>query len=123
MKKIILTSLLLLATLWLASCGNTEGPLTEAEQAEKYNMTITEYKEMKDAAARMNMTIEEHMNMTDTDGWMDHSNMDMWDDSDMIEDDTQGMHMMEDWTMMEGDTHMDWHESEDVEDHTAEEHE
>jgi hypothetical protein len=40
-------------------------------------MTITEYKETKDAAARMNMTIENHMKMTDTSGDMDHSSMDM----------------------------------------------
>ena len=67
MKKFLLIGLLLVATLWLASCGS-EAPLTEAEQAEKYNMTTTEYKEMKDAAARMNMTIEEHMKHTSSDG-------------------------------------------------------
>jgi hypothetical protein len=67
MKKVLLVSLLLVATLGLASCGNLEAPLTEAEQAEKYNMSVTEYKEMKNAAAQMNMTIEDHMKMTDTD--------------------------------------------------------
>ena len=51
-------------------------------------MSESEYKEMKDAAARMNMTIEEHMKMMDTsEGMMDHEKMDMmWDDSFMIEE-------------------------------------
>jgi hypothetical protein len=35
----------------------------------------------------MNMTIEDHLKMSDTSGWMDHSQMDMNDDSSMIEDD------------------------------------
>jgi len=40
-------------------------------------MSITEYKETKDAAARMNMTVENHLKMTDTSGGMDHGSMDM----------------------------------------------
>lgn len=86
MKKIILMSLLLVVTLGLVSCSDSDAPLTESEQAEKYNMTTEEYKEMKDAAARMNMTIEEHMKMTDE--WWD---VEMWmgDDSHMIEDDSE----------------------------------
>jgi uncharacterized protein YcfL len=79
-KKLLAIALLPLFI--LVSCGS-EQPLTEAEQAESYNMTIEEYKETKDAAARMNMTVEEHMNMTDT----EMESMDMSDDSDMIEDD------------------------------------
>jgi len=63
MKKIILLSLLFVATFGLASCGNSEAPLTEDEQAQKYNMTTEQYKEMKNAAAQMNMTIEDHMKM------------------------------------------------------------
>ena len=91
MKKILLISLLLVASLGLVSCGNSEAPLTEIEQAEKYNMSIEEYKEMKNAAAQMNMTIEDHMKMTNAwskmDMWeMDMWEMDMWDDSSMIEE-------------------------------------
>ncbi len=92
MKKVLLVSLLVSSTVLLASCG-WEAPLTEAQQAEKYNMTTTEYKEMKDAAARMNMTIDEHMKMTDTEhNSMD--SMDMSDDSHMIEDDMDMMDKM-----------------------------
>lgn len=86
MKKIILIALLATSTLLLASCGS-EAPLTEAQQAEKYNMTTTEYKEMKDAAARMNMTIEEHMKHSSMDD--SEMDMDMSDDSNMIEDDME----------------------------------
>ena len=88
MKKLLLISLLLVATLWLASCGSSDAPLTESEQAEKYNMSVQKYKETKNAASRMNMTIEDHMKMTEN-GWeMDMWwKMDMWDDSNMIEDD------------------------------------
>lgn len=88
MKKFTLISLLLVVTLGLVSCSDSDAPLTETQQAEKYNMSESEYKEMKDAAARMNMTIEEHMKMMDTsEGMMDHEKMDMmWDDSFMIEE-------------------------------------
>lgn len=88
MKKFLLISLLLVATLWLASCSDSNAPLTEAQQAEKYNMSSAEYKEMKDAAARMNMTIEDHMKMMGTSENMNQS-MDMSDDSNMIEDDME----------------------------------
>lgn len=54
-----------------AGCANTEKPLTEKEQAEKYNMTMQEYKETKEAAARMNMTIDDHMKMMEGEGQMD----------------------------------------------------
>ena len=91
MKKFLLISLLLVATLWLASCTNPDAPLNEAQQAEKYNMSTTEYKETKEAAARMNMTIEDHLKMTQG-GWeMDMESMDMSDDSHMIEDDMDMM--------------------------------
>ncbi len=84
MKQTLITLSLLLITLWLASCSNdSNGPLTEAEQAAKYNLTVEEYKEMKDAAARMNMTIEEHMKHTNT-NW--EHDMNMSDDSHMIEE-------------------------------------
>ena len=124
MKKILLIGLLLVVTLWLASCTDSDAPLTEDQQAEKYNMSTTEYKEMKDAAARMNMTIEEHMKMTDTDWSMDHGSMDMWDDSSMIEDDSEEMHKMDDWSMMDDDTmHMEtMHDWEEIDDHGSDEH-
>ncbi|QFR38841.1 hypothetical protein A9Q91_01230 [Candidatus Gracilibacteria bacterium 28_42_T64] len=86
MKKIILISLLLIATLGLASCGSSDAPLTETQQAEQYNMTVAEYKDMKNAASRMNMTIEEHMKMMGGEGDMGHDMMDMGDDSHMIEE-------------------------------------
>lgn len=109
MKKILLVSLLVLSTVLLASCG-WEAPLTEAQQAEKYNMTTTEYKEMKDAAARMNMTVEDHMKMTDT----EHENMDMSDDSHMIEDDME---------KNDNDKHMDaMNKWEDVDSHSSDGH-
>lgn len=126
MKKFVLISLLLVVTLWLASCSDSDAPLTEAQQAEKYNMSTAEYKEMKDAAARMNMTIEEHMKMTDTDDmwWMNHGSMDMWDDSSMIEDDSEEMHKMDDGSMMDDDTmHMEtMHEWEEIEKHGDDKH-
>lgn len=98
MKKSLLVGVVLASTVLLSSCG-TQAPLNEAQQAEKYNMTTQEYKEMKDAAARMNMTIEEHMNMWDMSYWVDHSTMDhsnMGDDSFMIEDDLDMMDISED---------------------------
>lgn len=89
MKKILLVTLLTSSTILLASCG-TQAPLTESQQAEKYNMTQEEFQETKEAAARMNMTVEDHMKMTDTQ--MDEmDSMDMSDDSDMIEDDMDMM--------------------------------
>ena len=35
--------------------------MTEADEAAEYNMSVEEYREMKEAAARMNMGIEDHM--------------------------------------------------------------
>ena len=87
MTKTVLACVLLSAT-FLASCSSSEAPLTESQQAEKYNMTIEQYKEVKDAAARMNMTVEQHLNM-DHGSEMNHDMMDMSDDSHMIEDDME----------------------------------
>lgn len=124
MKKILLLSLLLVTTIGLTSCSDSEAPLTEAQQAEQYNMSTTEFKEMKDAAARMNMTIDEHMKMTDTSSsnmdmsGMDHWNMDMWDDSSMIEDDSE----MKEW-MNNDNAHMkEMHSGEEMKVHTSDEH-
>jgi len=73
MKKITAIIAIVLTSILLASCGTSDGPLTEAQQAEKYNMSVGEFKEQKDAAARMNMTIEDHLKMSDTSGDMDMS--------------------------------------------------
>ena len=121
MKKIVLIVSLLIMSVLLASCGNSsDGPLTEAEQAEKYGMSVAEFKEQKDAAARMNMTIEQHLNMSD-DGSMDHSMMDMSDDSSMIEDDNEmsGMHTMEDGTKMDHSMEMSGDSTHTMEDGTV----
>lgn len=118
MKNSLLLSLLFVAILWLVSCGS-EVPLTESEQAQKYNMSTAEYKEMKDAAARMNMTIEEHMKHTSTDDSSSHDMMDMSDDSHMIEDDME----MNDAEWSDIDTHMEeMHSWESVPDHGSDEH-
>ena len=75
MKKTLLT-IGLISTLILSWCG--EKPMTEAEQAQKYWMTMEEFQDTKEAAARMNMTMDQHMNMWDGNmKWMDHWDMDM----------------------------------------------
>lgn len=120
MKKILLIALLAIFATLLTSCGWREAPLTEAQQAEKYNMTSSEYKEMKDAAARMNMTIDEHMKMIDTDDiwWMNHWSLDMWDDSLMIEDDFENMNKIDDDAI-----HMEtMHKWENIKKHSKKEH-
>jgi len=115
MKKVLLVSLLVSSTVLLASCG-WEAPLTEAQQAEKYNMSEDKFQETKEAAARMNMTVEDHMKMTDTEHESMDS-MDMSDDSHMIEDD---MDMMD---KNDNDEHMDtMHKWEDVDSHSSDEH-
>lgn len=63
MKKIILIAFLVIMSFGLTSCGGSDAPLTESEQAASYGLTLEEYREQKDAAARMNMTIEQHLNM------------------------------------------------------------
>ena len=57
MKKIL--SLIFVSTLLLSACG--EKPMTEAQQAESYGISVEEFRDQKQAAARMNMSIEEHM--------------------------------------------------------------
>lgn len=79
MKKLTIFLLLpVLSIVFLAWCSSQQ-PMTEAEQAASYNMTVEEYQEVKQAAARMNMGVEEHMKMMDED--MD--GMDMGDMGDM----------------------------------------
>lgn len=149
-KKFVLISLFLVIILGLSSCVNSEAPLNEAQQAEKYWMSVSEFKEQKDAAARMNMTIEDHLKMSDNSATGDKMDMDMWDDSSMIEDDSEekmkmpewahkmpdgtvmladwstmsGAHIMEDWSAMEDDImHMEMmHKWDDIEKHDAGKH-
>ena len=116
MKKIAFISLLLVAALGLTSCSDADAPLTEAQQAEQYNMSVSEYKETKDAAARMNMTVEDHMKMTDTE-MEKMDSMDMSDDSDMIEDDIKMSDKNDDAMHMEK-----MHKDQDVEIHGSDEH-
>ncbi|MDQ7022434.1 MAG: hypothetical protein Q9M97_02720 [Candidatus Gracilibacteria bacterium] len=106
---------------------------------------------MKNATAQMNMTIEDHMKMMTPDGdSMKGMDMDMGDDSSMIEDDSEkkevmpkgahkmadgtimladgstmsGTHIMEDGTTMtDSKMHTEMmHEGEDIEEHGSEEH-
>ena len=74
--KTITTIITLSSLLFLVSCWANNEPMSEEEQAAYYNMSIEEFREMSDAAARMNMSIEEHMGHT-IGGWHDnHWSMD-----------------------------------------------
>lgn len=43
--------------------GCAQKPMTDADMAAQYGLSLDEYQEQKEAAARMNMTIEDHLNM------------------------------------------------------------
>ena len=74
MRKLVST-ILVLSVVALAGCAS-EKPLSEAEQAAQYGMTVQRYREEKAAAARMNMKFEDHMKTMMGDGMqMDHGNM------------------------------------------------
>lgn len=60
--KNLFSSLLVLSVVLLSACG-AQAPMTEEEQAAMYDMTVSEYREEKRAAARMNMSWEEHIKM------------------------------------------------------------
>lgn len=66
MRKFFSTLLLLSATL-LVGCGSQKA-MTEQEQAAQYNMTVEEYRQEKQAAARMNMNFDEHIKMLKMEG-------------------------------------------------------
>jgi len=66
MRKFIPT-LLVLSIVLLAGCASNK-PLTEAEQAAQYGMTVEMYREEKQAAARMNMNFDEHVKMLKMEG-------------------------------------------------------
>lgn len=60
--KTIIFSLVILLSLSLTACGASK-PLTDADKAAKQGMTLEQYNELKDAAARMNMTMDAHTKM------------------------------------------------------------
>lgn len=66
MRKFVSTLTLLSITL-LAGCASGQ-PLTEEEQAAEYGMTVEQYREEKQAAARMNMSWDEHVKMLKMEG-------------------------------------------------------
>lgn len=78
MKKLSIVSVLAFSFL-LVGCG--EKPLTEADMAKSYGMSMEEFQEQKEAAARMNMSIQDHLKMGGT------------------------THIMEDGTVMDGASH------------------
>lgn len=90
MKKSLI-AFVLLASLTLVGCG--QKPMTDADMAAKYGLSLEEYQEQKEAAARMNMSIEDHLNMGHGG---DHGNTDQ-------EDVPEGYHMMPDGTMMKNE--------------------
>jgi len=76
MKKSLI-AFVLLASVALVGCG--QRPMTDADMAAQYGLSLEEYQEQKEAAARMNMSIEDHLNMGGNNSNMedmDHSNMD-----------------------------------------------
>jgi len=62
MKKISLFLLSFVLLFGLSACKD-DAPMTPEEEASHYNLSLEDYNEMKDAAARMNMTMEDHMKM------------------------------------------------------------
>lgn len=58
MKKITIVSIFLLSIV-LVGCG--EKPITEADMAKKYGLSMEEFQEQKEAAARMNMSVDDHL--------------------------------------------------------------
>ena len=67
LKKGALITMLALFVLIGAGCSKEAKPMSEQEQAAAKGMSLEEYRDMKEAAARMNMGVEEHMNMDDED--------------------------------------------------------
>ena len=67
MKNLFIGVVLSVAFL-LVGCG--EEPVTEADLAAEYGLTMEEFQEQKEAAARMNMSVEDHLKHGH--GGMDH---------------------------------------------------
>lgn len=63
-----------LFTLLLVGCGDN-APMTEQDMAAQYGLTMEEFQEQKEAAARMNMSVEDHLKHSQSD--MDHEAMPM----------------------------------------------
>lgn len=78
--KIFSIAFLSLFTFTLVGCG--QAPMTDADMAAQYGLSIEEFQEQKEAAARMNMSIEDHLNMGGDHSTMNHD-MDSMQDSDM----------------------------------------
>ncbi|MCF7847113.1 MAG: hypothetical protein K9M51_03770 [Candidatus Gracilibacteria bacterium] len=58
-KSFLVFGSLFFFALVLTGCGSA--PTTDAELAQKYGLTLEEFQEQKEAAARMNMSIETHL--------------------------------------------------------------
>jgi protein involved in sex pheromone biosynthesis len=58
MKKTLIFSAFALS-LVLVGCGSK--PVSDADIAKQYGMTMEEYQEQKEVAARMNMSVEDHL--------------------------------------------------------------
>jgi hypothetical protein len=61
-KSILITTLSFLLLVTLSACGEKKA-VTDEQMAEKYEMSLKELQETKEAAARMGMSIEDHMKM------------------------------------------------------------
>lgn len=59
--KKLLAGFFIIPAFFLVGCSSSDVPLTETQQAEKYGLTLEEYREQKQAAANMGMTIDEHL--------------------------------------------------------------
>lgn len=60
MKKLIFT-IILISTVVLAGCNTETALTTDQEKAQKYGLTLQEYQEQKEAAARMGMNVDDHL--------------------------------------------------------------
>ena len=58
MKKLQIAFVFALA-IFLTGCGSA--PMTDADMSAQYGMSVEEFQEQKEAAARMNMSIEDHL--------------------------------------------------------------
>lgn len=60
MKKIIIISSLIIASLALSACGESSSS-NESDIAQKYGITVEQYREIKKAAEGMGMSVEGHL--------------------------------------------------------------
>ena len=90
--KTLSIAFLSLLTITLSGCG--QKPMTDADMAVKYGLSIEEYQEQKEVAARMNMSVEDHLSMEDDNSYMDHDMGNMTDsEMDSHEKDAANMGM------------------------------